>query len=230
MRRPDESPEAKFDRLKKQLQDSILRDYPNPARKGCPGGAVLRELAAVPLDEAIEDEPHWRHVTHCSECYREFLGFVAGFRERARIRRVRVGWGLAVPAVLLVAAVVVGVRPGFLFSKRPQNAELAWVNDTVVVPSETRSGNAGEQKPIFLRRLPLRLTVQLPVGSKAGLYELQLKMGERTVVSTGGDAEIRNGTTAFVARADLSKLDAGSYSMIIRQVPNDWNLYPVVLR
>ena len=48
---PEESPESKFDRLKKQLQDSILRDYPNPERKGCPGGAVLQELAERPLDQ-----------------------------------------------------------------------------------------------------------------------------------------------------------------------------------
>ncbi len=227
---PEESPAEKFDRLKKQLQDSILRDYPNPERKGCPGDAVLRELAERPLDQAVEDDPHWHHITHCSECYREFLGFNNAFRERAKVRRARVGWALAAAAVVLVVGVLIGLRQGSIFSKRPQNAELAWVDETVEVPSETRSGNAGEQKPIFLKRLPLRLTVQLPIGSKAGTYELQLKMNDRTLVSTGGDAEIRNGATVFVARVNLSKLDPGSYSMVIRQVPNDWNLYPVVLR
>jgi hypothetical protein len=227
---PEESPLEKFDRLKKQLQDSILRDYPNRERKGCPGDAVLRELAERPLDEAVEDHPHWHHVTHCSECYREFLGFNNALRERAKLRRARVRWSLATAAVVLVVGMLIGLSQGLFFTKRPQNAELAWLDDTVTVPSETRSGNAGEEKPIFLRRLPLRLTVQLPVGSKAGTYELQLKMNNRTIVSTAGDAEIRNGTTAFIARVDLSKLNPGSYSMVIRQVPNDWNLYPVVLK
>ena len=175
----EESPEAKFDRLKKQLQDSILRDYPNPERKGCPGGSVLRELAARPLDQAVEDDPHWHHITHCSECYREFLGFNNAFRQLAKVRRARVGWALAVAAVVLVVGGLIGLRQESIFPKRPQNAEFAWVDDTVVVPSETRSGTAGEQKPIFLRRLPLRLTVQLPIGSKAGTYELQLKMNDR---------------------------------------------------
>src|ERR1035438_10890703 len=73
MPRP-ESPDAQFDRLKSQLQNSILSDYPNPERKGCPGEAVLKELAARPLDDSLEGNPHWHHVTHCSECYREFLG------------------------------------------------------------------------------------------------------------------------------------------------------------
>lgn len=78
----EESPEAKFDRLKKHLQNSILRDYPNPERKGCPGGAVVREMAELPLTEGVEDDPHWHHVTHCAECYREFLAFNEAFDAR----------------------------------------------------------------------------------------------------------------------------------------------------
>jgi hypothetical protein len=227
---PEESPESRFDRLKKQLQDSILRDYPNPERKGCPGGAVLQELAERPLDEAVETDPHWHHVTHCSECYREFLAFNKAFRQRAKARRARVGWSVAVAAIVIVIALFVGIKQGVLFEKRPQNAELAWVKRTVEVPSTSRSAGSGEEKPIYLDRLPLELTIVLPVGSKAGAYELQLKMNDRTVLSTGGTAEIQNGTTSFAARVNLSQLEPGSYSMVIRQVPMDWNLYPVVLR
>jgi len=227
---PEESPEARFDRLKKQLQDSILRDYPNPERKGCPGDAVLRELAERPLEQSVESDPNWHHLTHCSECYREFLNFNTAYRQRVKVRRSRVGWGIAAIAAVIVMAAVIGLTRDSLFPKRPQNAELAWVDDTVVVPSETRSGNAGEQKPIFLRRLPLRLTVQLPIGSKAGTYELQVKMNDRTLISTGGNADIRNGTTAFMVKVNLSDFTPGSYSMVIRQVPRDWNLYPVVIR
>ena len=227
---PEESPESKFDRLKKQLQDAILRDYPNPERKGCPGGAVLRELAERPLGQAVEDDPHWAHITHCSECYREFLAFNNAFRQEAKARRVRVGWGVAVTAIVIAIAVLVGIRSGSIFQQRPQNAELAWVKRTVVVPSANRSADSGEQKPIYLERLPLELTIELPIGSKAGAYELQLKMNDRAVVSTGGAAEIQNGTTAFVTRINLSQLEPGSYSMVIRQVPLDWSLYPVVIR
>jgi hypothetical protein len=227
---PEESPESKFDRLKKQLQDAILRDYPNPERNGCPGGAVLRELAERPLGRAVDDDPHWQHITHCSDCYREFLAFNSAFRQQAKARRVRVGWSVAVAAIVIVIALLGGVYPGSFFQKRPQNAELAWVKRTVVVPSSTRAADAGEQKPIYLERLPLELTIELPVGSKAGAYELQLKMNDRAMVSTGGTAEIQNGTTAFAARINLSQLEPGSYSMVIRQVPLDWNLYPVVIR
>jgi len=61
-------------------------------------------------------------------------------------------------------------------------------------------------------------------------YELQLKMNDRVVGSVGGNAEIRNGTTAFTARMNLSRLERGNYSMVIRLVPHDWSLHPVVIR
>ena len=119
----EESPEAKFDRLKKQLQDSILRDYPNPERKGCTDGAVLKELAGRTLDEPIEDDPHWQHVTHCSECYRDFLALNLEFRRQAKTRhQLRLGMAVAI-LVVLAASVLFALRQGAFFSQRPQNAE-----------------------------------------------------------------------------------------------------------
>jgi hypothetical protein len=228
---PEESPEAKFDRLKKQLQDSILRDYPNPERKGCPGGAILRKLAERPWDRMLEDHPDWNHVTHCSECYGEFLAFNNAFRRQAQVRRARVRWVSSIAAVVvLAAAVILGLKQGSVFPKRPQNAELAFAKRTILIPSMERSGNVDEQKPILLERLPLELTVELPIGSKAGGYELQLKGRDRTVLSTGGNAEIHNGTTAFTLRIDLTRIASGNYSLVVRQPPHDWNLYPVVIQ
>ncbi len=225
----EESPEARFNRLKRQLQDSILRDYPNPERKGCPGDAVLRRLAETPLDRSIEDDPHWDHVTHCAECYREFLAFNNAFRTRVKARRVRVGWTVAVIAAVILAVVFGISRRGFS-PERPQNAELAYVKETVDIPSMQRSANAEEGKPIVLQRKPLELTVNLPVGSKAGRYELELKNGQQTLLSTSADAAIHNGTTSFTAKLDLSKFDPGNYKMFVRQLPFDWNYYPVTIR
>src|SRR5215831_12033959 len=105
----EESPDARFDRLKRQLQDSILRDYPNPERKGCPGDAVLRRLAETPFDRSIEDDPNWEHVTHCSECYQEFLAFGNEFRTRVKARKVRIGWAVAAIAAAVIVAMVFGL-------------------------------------------------------------------------------------------------------------------------
>jgi hypothetical protein len=226
---PNESPESQYDRLRKRLQDSILKEYPNPERKGCPGEAVLNELAARPLEEDIEAHQGWHHVTHCSECYREFLGFRSQAMRHARNRRLVVIWGLA--------AAVVAIAFGLFFLRRqtslnrPQNAELEYAKKLVDIESMPRSGEQAQaEQPIYLDRRPLELVIQLPVGSKAGTYEFQLQKTHHAVISTSAEASIREGTTAFSVKIDLTSLEAGQYSMSVRRVPWDWSYYPVVLR
>ena len=226
----EESPEAKFDRLKKQLQQAILRDYPNPERMGCPDGAVLRALAEKPLDQPVENDPHWQHITHCSECYRGFLAFNEGFRQRRKHRQVQVRWALVGTAAVALLVAFFGLNRGLLVPKRPQSAELAYLKLTVDIPSMSRSGSGKETMPIYLERRPMELTVDLPTGSKPGRYELQLRKGETTLLSTDSDAQLRDGTTAFSVRMDLTKFSPGNYEINVRQVPFDWNYYPVVVR
>ena len=231
---PEESPQARFDRLKKQLQDSILRDYPNPERKGCPGAAVLRELAERPLDDAVEGDPHWHHVTHCSECYRDFLAFNADSRRRAKARRALIMWGTAGVAVAAVALILLfTTRRASVYPQRPQNAELAYRTQTVDIPSMTRSAaDTSHSPPFVIQRGAVALTVQLPFGSPAGKYDFQLRRGQnkQAVATASSDAAIRNGTTAFTVKLDLSNLTPGMYEMYVRRVPWDWDYYPVEIR
>lgn len=226
----EESPEAKFDRLKKLLQDSILRDYSNPERKGCSGDAILKRLAEKPWDEAIENDPHWQHITHCSECYREFLDFNNAYRQHVKTSKARVITTVAVAAVVVVLALLTVLPRGSLLSKRPQNAELAYVKRTVNIPSMQRSAGGEALQPLLLERRPLELTVELPVGSKAGRYEVQFKNESRTLLSTASEAGTKDGTTSFVVNANLSEFEPGNYSIVVRQVPFGWNYYPVLIR
>lgn len=221
-----ESPESQYVRLKKQLQDSILREYPNPERKGCPGDAVLKKLAALPLDQSVESDPSWHHLTHCSECYSEFLAFQPHLLRQARTRRslaaATITVALAGLAVILFMARQVG---------RPDGGELAYIKTTVDIDSVTRSAEPGKpSQPIYLDRKPLELTVQLPAGSKPGTYEFQLQKSNQPVMAATAPADIRDGTTAFIVRIDLSKLNAGQYAMSVRQIPWDWHYYPVIIR
>jgi hypothetical protein len=41
-----ETPEEKYERISKAVQDSILRHYPNPERRGCPGDDIVSSVAA----------------------------------------------------------------------------------------------------------------------------------------------------------------------------------------
>lgn len=229
---PDESPEAKFERLKKQLQESILRDYPNPERKGCPGDPTLKELAERPLGEAIEGDPHWQHVTHCSECYRQFLEFNEDFRRQKNTQRATARLALgAVGALVIAAGLIFAIRQTGLFSPRPQNAELVYSQRTIDIPSISRSAESGGGTPaILLERKPTALTVQLPVGSKSGTYEFELRTEKVTRISRSADATLRNGVTTFTVRLTLSELEPGMYSVYVRRVPWDWTYFPVEIR
>ena len=226
----EESPLAKYDRLKRQLQDTILKEYPNPQRKGCPGDDVVKRLAMRPLDEPIEGDPNWHHLTHCSECYREFLNARIAMKERMRVRRVWVGWGLAVAGAIIAIFAFLALRPSLFHPDRPQNSELAYRKKTVNIPSMTRGEGGGDAAPMVLEREPEELTFQLPLGSKAGTYELKLRRGDQTIISTTAVAAIRDGTTTFIVRIDLSKFDPGNYYLDVRQAPWDWSYFPVAIR
>ena len=79
-----ETPEQKWNRVQKKLQDSVLKCYPNPNREGCPGDAAIMELAKRATDvAALDGDDHWEHVTHCSPCYKEYL------EARDKIRKLK---------------------------------------------------------------------------------------------------------------------------------------------
>ena len=228
-----ESPDAQFDRLKSQLQDSILSDYPNPERKGCPGGPVLKELAARPLNDSLEGDSHWHHVTHCSECYREFLGLRAESRRKAKARLAKIGLAAATAAALIVGGTFLAIRESTR-PKRPQNAELVFRQRIVDLQGRamTRSEEGKEDtKPIVLQREPEALTIRLPFGSREGAYEVQIqKSAGHPLLSATGEAKVENGTTALTAKMDLSKFEIGNYFICLRRLPWDWTCYPVVIR
>lgn len=70
-----ETPEEKWKRLQGEIQQGILDGYPNPERRGCLDRDCIHALAArsAQFDDTIEDDPNWKHVTHCSPCYAEYI-------------------------------------------------------------------------------------------------------------------------------------------------------------
>jgi len=70
-----ESPEEKWNRLQKRVQEGIANAYANPERVDCVTDEAIRELArrAAEFDDSIEEDPGWKHVTHCSPCYAQYL-------------------------------------------------------------------------------------------------------------------------------------------------------------
>src|SRR5437867_13421682 len=97
------------EQLKHVLQEAILRNYPNPERKGCPGSSALREVAGQKLP--FEDQ-HWEHISHCSPCYREFLEFRQDVLERRsqQKRRSRLAIAAGIGLLLIGGALYWNVR------------------------------------------------------------------------------------------------------------------------
>ncbi len=231
----DESPDAQYERLKRQLQDAILNQYPNPERRGCPGEAVLRRLAARYLDSAVEDDPTWHHVTHCSPCYREFLDIRGEMKRAANAKQAGLRLGLAAVALAIVAAVVYfASMPDFVHPERPQIAELNYRPRLVDLSSRpvTRSGDGkGSAEPILLGREPEELTIRLPFGSEAGEYDIQiLKADDAVLLSLKEAARLVDGVTSIKTKIDLSKFAPGEYKLRVRRVGSEWARHPIHIK
>jgi hypothetical protein len=184
------------------------------------------------MDEDIEGDRNWQHVTHCSECYREFLDIRAGMKRQQRTKRAAIGVGLA---LLIAAGALVFLpnrHPDAFPPKRPQIAEQIY--HPRIVDLEGRSVRLAEkgdaEQPILLGREPEELTIRLPFGSKPGRYEIQLlKTADHPLLSATGGARVENGVTSLTTRVDLSNYEPGKYLIGVRQIPFDWTYYPVTI-
>jgi hypothetical protein len=231
---PGGSPGERIKRFQRALQDSILRDYPNPERTGCQGSEVLRQLASR---ERSEDDPAWEHVLHCGPCYGEFLELRAAVRRGIRRRRLR--WLVPAAACVLVAAAVTI----FVLRQHPNPNEAGLPATPVPTVSAyepatldmkglspTRGEYAAPANPRLLQRKALDLTVLLPIGSPEGTYEVQL-LGdaEEPLLRAEAHADIRDGLTIMHVRLDLRSYPSGDYRARERRVPGGWISCPLKL-
>jgi hypothetical protein len=238
----DESAEQSFNTAKEILQEAILRDYPNPERRGCPGSEALKRLASSDLPQT--SDPAWDHVTHCSPCYREFLEFREEQKEandRARRRR---------RVVLATAAALILVCGLWLFlrrspqTKRPEVADkhtpqiVARVSPRpAYLDLESVRVSRGEQdtpkRPLkyILPLDDLDLKVRLPIGSQDGHYQIQIlpEPGQPAVASGDGSAALEEHSVFLKTRINLNGLKPGRYYIAFRRVNSEWTVLPLEL-
>ena len=223
----DETPEQKYNRIAAAVQLTILQNFPNPDRIGCPGSAKLREVAA--RSGIVEDEA-WQHITHCSPCYREFLDEKEHIRRRGRTRR---NLTLATAAATLI--LVIGVAAYIVHPKVPEQV-AQFAPETATLDLKESSGVRGDAKTLekaipVLPRRKLQLTIVLPFGSEAGPYQFRLVDAEGRVLRSGeAPALIDSGTTAMKTELDASGLANGDYRFALRQQGLEWIIYPVRFR
>lgn len=52
-------------------EKALREDHPNPNREGCPGRAVLEQLATFSTDDSPFDPAVLQHVAECFPCFNE---------------------------------------------------------------------------------------------------------------------------------------------------------------
>src|SRR5215469_7496797 len=155
----EDTPEKRYERLQGAIQDTILRNFPNPERKGCPGDTVVREVAG--RRELIEDDA-WQHITHCSPCYKAFLQYKNEFRVVRRRNGLKLVVGAVVFAILGASITLYEVR----HRSEPAGASRG-VYEAAVVDLRNASskrgtkGESGNAPTLFLPRKPLALSIYL---------------------------------------------------------------------
>jgi hypothetical protein len=204
-------------RILEVLSKGLSTEFPNPARVGCPGSAVLEGIAShkIPLSEA---EKWLDHLGSCSPCFQEFKTIKRKLRAR---RGFRFGGGLAI----LLAAF------GLWLLLRPQHTTLP--NEIAVLDLRNYSSERGEptssnQRPLDIPRTTKHLTLYLPVGSKEGNYDLALLSATRDeVLRATGTARLEDHVVVLRVDVDLARVGSASYFLGIRQAGLEWTRFPI---
>jgi hypothetical protein len=207
-------------RLLDILRQGLATEFPNPERIGCPGNALLQGIAQgkVSLTEA---EPWLDHLGSCSPCFQEFKEL----RRQSVIQRRRMVAWVATAAVMLLA---VG---GWLWVRGRHSVEAT---DIAVLDLRERSRARGQseseagQAPLEISRSAKHLVLDLPIGSKEGTYDVGLltETGDQILRATG-TAQLHDHITDLRVDVDLSGVQAGVYSLGLRQAGFEWTQYPI---
>ncbi len=216
-----ETPEQKYNRIAAAVRQTILNEFPNPNRIGCPGSEKLREVAAR---RTIVEDDHWQHITHCSPCYAEYLEVKEQNRRAGRRARALGLIGGTALLIMLTGVVV------YQYIGKPRTSQSIATNvvEAATLNLKESSGTRGDQKspPRDVPVLPprrLNLSVILPFGSEPGTYQIEFtdKKG-RVFEKTHAYATLSAGETSLTTRVDLSGESSGEYTIGLRQQSFDW--------
>lgn len=202
------------------LARGLSREFPNPERVGCPDSSILRAIAShkLPLAQA---EPWFAHLSSCSPCFQDFTEF----RKEATNQRRRVQVWLAAAAVLLIA---VG---GWLWVRSRPSGQTAAV---VVLDLRGRATARGEsppdssQSPLEVSRSARSLSLELPIGSNEGTYDVALiNPNGAELFRTSATAKLEDHIVVLRMDVNLAGISPGSYFLGLRQPGSEWMRFPV---
>jgi len=219
-----------LERVRKELQESAVTEFPNPDRTGCPDPETLNKMSRriIPMTRA-----QLHHITRCSPCFRTFQTIRQKVRHE-RLVRIRIA------AVACAAVIVFGAVVYFTGVVRPRASVLiAGLTAPATLDLRPQTENRGldqggtntPKPPLILARKHLRLTLYLPVGADEGQYSLQLLDGQlRPLLEQHLTASLQDHIVTAVAELDLSSLSPGLQTLAIGKSRGEWRTYSVLLQ
>src|SRR5216683_4075979 len=146
-----------IERVRKELQESALREFPNPERVGCPDAETLTGMSRR-IIQMTQDQLH--HVTHCSPCFQTFLAIRQEMRQR-RVVRFRIA-AVACAAAIVLGAIIYWTN----VVRQTPPVQIASVTTPATLDLRPLTENRGlegrpntPKPPLILPRKYLRLTL-----------------------------------------------------------------------
>jgi hypothetical protein len=129
------------------------------------------------------------------------------------------------------AAVLLFTVGGWLWVRARHSVEAT---DVAVLDLRERSVARGQrqsetdQAPLEISRTTKHLVLDLPIGSKEGPYDVGLltETGDQILGATG-IAQLHDHITNLRVDVNLSGIEAGAYSLGVRQAGLEWTRYPI---
>ena len=224
MREPDDKLSRSEEQRLLELGRRVFAEHsPNPTRAGCPPQDTLRAMAFRSKRPAAADLP-LEHLTICSPCFQDYSRY-----RRQAVNQIVLRWALAAALAVVVigAAVLAGIGRGWL--QRPAGPLIAVTLDLRPL-SPTRGGEPTEPGAgLILPHGRLQVTVQLPVGSEDGAYDVAVMLSGRVLQSGQGTARAVNSVMVLTVQMDLRSLGPGRYVFGVRRLGSGWQEYPLRL-
>jgi hypothetical protein len=120
-----------------------------------------------------------------------------------------------------------------IFGLRDQKQPFKEVALDLRMTGTIRGDGASRQFQGPTPRLPrarLSITIQLPVGSEDGVYDIAIANSTgQMIVQSRGEARLQNFIEILPLRVNLTELSPGRYELRLRRTQTEWNSYSVVV-
>jgi len=246
--------------LFRALRAVLLTQFPNPERKDCPGTPVLEAIAAKRISMLDPVHEHVGSCSPCFTELTEIQRNLRHHRVRLWAMATAGSALVILAAVLTYSALRQAespIREEVAQPLRPPQPESPAQSNGAAQPGSStpptqmqrpvyqmvlldlRSASATrtvELSPPTAQRMEiprgfLALTVQLPIGSEAGSYEIEFRRSNPPATLTAvGQAAIENGITGFLIHVDTSLMPPGEYEFTWRREGFGWRNYPILIR